>query len=249
MEEFWRDARGLVPDSGKKKAALAAISRAVEEKNIELTPSLWEIFLTELKYISPYFWILHGGMAAVVFALIKRAAEDSGGLIECLRWGSIAAALMGVLICGSLGKHFSAGMAEMEQSCFLNLSQVWTMKMILTGSVDILVLLLFSGEIARSIQVLYGQICVYLLAPFVLSNVCCMLLIMYVRGSRGRYGQLAIALLSGIIAALPPTVPHAYEIQYLWVWGLWMVSGTGILAWQIRSMYRKFARGEVLCWN
>lgn len=249
MEWFWRDAGEIVPDSGKKKAALAAISRAIEEKNIGFTPSLWEIFLTELKYISPYFWILQGGMVAVVFALIKRAVENSGGLIECLRWGSIAAALMGVLICGSLGKHFSAGMAEMEQSCFLNLSQVWTMKMILTGSVDILILLLFSGEIARSAQVLYGQICVYLLAPFVLSNVCCMLLIMYVRGSRGRYGQLAIALLSGIIAALPPTVPHAYEIQYLWVWGLWMVSGIGILAWQIRSMYRKFARGEVLCWN
>ena len=114
MEQFWKDARELVPDSRDKEAALAVISRAVQEKNIGYSPSLWEILWTELRYISPYFWILQGAIAAAVYMLIKITAENSGGLAECLRWGSVAAALMGMLICGGLEKHFSAGMAELE---------------------------------------------------------------------------------------------------------------------------------------
>lgn len=249
MGRFWREAGRIVPDRGKREAAMEEIASAIREKDMGYKPPLWELLWTELRYISLYFWIAQGVIAAAVYALIRITAAGSGGLPECLRWGSVAAALMGMLICGGLGKHFSSGMAELEQSCYLNLPQMWTMRMALTGSVDILLILLFSGEIARSTQAVYGQICVYLLVPFVLSNICCMLLVLYVRGCRGRYGQLVTALLSGSVAALPPTVPCAYELQYLWIWGLAMVSGIGILVWQMRLTYRKFARGEVLCWN
>ncbi len=249
MAQYWQEARGVIPDGGRRQEALAAISGAIKRKRIRYTPSVWEVLWIEIKYISPFFWIVQGGMAAAVFALIKGTVSDSGGLITGLRWGSIAAALMGVFICGSLGKHLSVGMAELEQSCYLDLPQLWTMKMVFTGSVDILLLFLFSGEIARSTQTLCGQICVYLLVPFVLSNVCCMLVMMHVRGSRGRYGRLVVAFLAGAAAALPPALPQIYELEYLWVWGVLMAAGMGILAGQVRHMLKGFVKGEVLCWN
>ena len=268
-------AETLVPEKEKRGDALRQIRKNIHEKTMcqtdrtiplgnlfliqlrHISPSFWIIqgilagsLALLLKNISPGFWILQGSLVALLAALLEKTALDGGALPDYLRWISVLAAWMGVLGCCSLGRHFSQGMAELEQSCYFNLPQLWTIKMTLSGAADVLVLALGSGTIAGKTNLPFGQVCLYVMVPFVLSNICCLLFFTALRGSRNRYGQLVLALMTGLLAAAVSSLPmEAYAKGSLWAWAAVFSGGIGIYLCQLRYMYGKIRRGEIVCWN
>ncbi len=241
----------LAPREEQRAQAMAEIRKAVREKTMRRQPSPRELLLVELRYISPGFWILQGSLVALLAALLEKTSLDGGALPDYLRGISVLAAWMGVLGCSSLGRHFSRGMAELEQSCYFNLPQLWTIRMALSGAVDILALVLGSGRIAQRTGLPLAQVCVYVLVPFVLSNVAMLLFLTVLRGGRGRYGLLVAALAAGALAAVPGLTPggEAYEAARLWAWTAALLAGIGLYLWQLKVMYGKIRRGETICWN
>ena len=218
-------------------------------KNIRHVPSGRELIVIELQYISPFFWLMQGILVMGLLLLFILNPNQERKFMDDIRWISIEAAWMGVITCSDLSRHISRGMAELEQSCYFNLPQMWTMRMIFTGIVDILLLAFCSGRIAETAAVPFVQVCIYGLVPFVLSNICCLQLFTFMRGGRGRYGQLAMAFLAGMIAMVPSVTPSWYEIEFLGLWSGVLLTGVLLLLWQIWILYGKMNRGEILCWN
>ncbi len=246
-------AETLVPEKEKRGDALRQIRKNIHEKTMcqtDRTIPLGNLFVIQLRHISPSFWIIQGILAGSLALLLKKISMDDGALPDYLRWISVLAAWMGVLGCCSLGRHFSQGMAELEQSCYFNLPQLWTIKMTLSGAADVLVLALGSGTIAGKTNLPFGQVCLYVMVPFVLSNICCLLFFTALRGSRNRYGQLVLALMTGLLAAAVSSLPmEAYAKGSLWAWAAVFSGGIGIYLCQLRYMYGKIRRGEIVCWN
>lgn len=274
----------MSPNHRKKEQAMRKIRQEAEKKRFFQTPSCLEMFLVELQYISPSFWVLQGIFVAVLVFLLEMAggsgssvgqlqgnAGSLGNLINlenmgnlgnmdnpgnleslaaCLQWTSVIAAWMGVAGCSQLSRHFAKGMAELEQSCYFNLAQIWAIRMALTGFVDLVILTLCSGRIAERTDMPFGAVCLYVLVPFVLANVCCMLFFTALRGGRSRYVQLVLAFVTGILSAVPSVTPsEAYAQSSLWVWVVALAGGVGFYLWQLRCMYGKIKRGDVVCWN
>ena len=227
--KVWEMAAGLKPDPHKKKESLTLIQSCINTKKIRNTPSPGELLWIQVQYISPVFWACQGGLLSLLILILYRLPGQSRELMDYLWWSSIAAAWMGVLSNGVLGKHFSNRMAELEQSCYINLSQMWTIRMILTTGVDICVLTMFSGGIAARTDIFFGRIAMYLLVPFMLSNICCLLMISALRGGRGKYTLGALAVIMALLAV--------------------SVLGAAVFAGQIRSCYSRMTRGEMICWN
>lgn len=248
-EEFWDKAAELTPDVNRKKESLYFLQDSVREKKLRYTPSLAELMRIQLQYITPLFWLVQGGILLFMILLFYRFSARNAGLTEYLWWSSIAAAWMGVLSHGTYVSHFSHGMTELEQSCYINLSQMWTIRMILCTSADILILTVFSGGVALDTKTPFGRVAVYLLVPFVLSNVCCFLVLNILRGGRGRFAQVALAVIMALIAVSPSAAPPIYTAAYLWVWFAVLIFGAAIFIVQIRSCYNKMIRGEMLCWS
>ena len=246
-------AETLVPEKEKRGDALRQLRKNIHEKTMcqtDRTIPLGNLFVIQLRHISPSFWIIQGILAGSLALLLKKISMDDGALPDYLRWISVLAAWMGVLGCCSLGRHFSQGMAELEQSCYFNLPQLWTIKMTLSGAADVLVLALGSGTIAGKTNLPFGQVCLYVMVPFVLSNICCLLFFTALRGSRNRYGQLVLALMTGLLAAAVSSLPmEAYAKGSLWAWAAVFSGGIGIYLCQLRYMYGKIRRGEIVCWN
>jgi len=249
QEKMWKTARELKPDPHKKRAAFMNIQDAIESKKIRNTPSFSELIQIQLQYISPVFWILQGGLLFFLILFLHRLPKQGAELEDYLWWSSILAAWMGVLSHGVLGKHFSYRMAELEQSCYINLTQMWTIRMILTTGVDIGILTVFSGGVASRTDIFFGRIAVYLLVPFVLSNVCCLLMISALRGSRGKFVMAVLAVLTALLAMSPSIIPEIYTAVYLWVWFCLLFFGAVIFAGQLRSCYGRMTRGDLICWN
>lgn len=247
--KVWKEALDLKPDPGEKQIALLAIQDAIATKRIRNTPSPGELIQIQLQYITPSFWALQGGLLFLLILLLYRLPGQNAELTDYLWWSSIAAAWMGVLSNGVLGRHFSYRMAELEQSCYMNLSQMWTIRMILTTGVDIGILTVFSGGIAARTETFFGRVAMYLLVPFLLSNVCCLLMISALRSGRRKYTLAALAVITALLAVSPCVVTEAYTTAYLWVWFCLLVLGAAAFAGQIRSCYGRMTRGEMICWN
>lgn len=248
-EKVWEMASGLKPDSRRKKESLILIQNCIKAKKIRNTPSPGELLWIQIQYISPAFWVCQGGLLLLLNLILYRLPGQKAELTDYLWWSSIAAAWMGVLSNGVLGKHFSSRMAELEQSCYINLSQMWTIRMVLTTGVDICILTVFSGGIAARTDTFFGRVAMYLLVPFMLSNVCCLLMISALRGGRGKYTLGALAVIMALLAMSPSVFPKAYTTAYLWVWFCLLVLGAAVFAGQIRSCYSRMIRGEMICWN
>ena len=248
-EKIWQTASELKPDPHRKKESLILIQSCINAKKIRNTPSLSELVWIQLQYITPVFWVCQGGLLLLLILFLYRLRGQRAELTDYLWWSSVAAAWMGVFSNGTLGRHFSNRMAELEQSCYINLSQMWTIRMILTSGVDICILTVFSGGIAARTDTFFGRIAMYLLVPFMLSNICCLLMISALRGSRGKYTLAALAVIMALLAMSPAVFPEAYTTAYLWVWFCLLVLGVAIFVGQIRSCYSRMTRGEMICWN
>ncbi|MCI9142432.1 MAG: hypothetical protein HFH87_07385 [Lachnospiraceae bacterium] len=250
MEALWGRLRKLQPDATVKAQAMKEIEGWIERKKVRHTPSWRELAFIELQYISPGFWVMQGSVAAALVIWLERTSVLRGGLKDYLQWISVMAAWLGVIACGDLGRHFSRRMAELEQSCYLNLPQMWTIRMILTGTADILVLLLCGFRISENTSVPFIQVCLYILVPFVLSNGCCLLYVTLLRSARGRYGQLVLFFLTGSIVCVCVVTPsRLYTKALLWLWVVLLAAGTVFFLWQLQRIYGKIRRGETLCWN
>lgn len=246
----FEQAKAFGPDQNRKREALREIGRAVSKKRIRYTPSFAELLLIEFRYISPLFWAVQGIFVGVLAILLEGISQNGGGLEDYLCWTSITAAWMGAAACGDLGRHLSRGMAELEQSCYFNLPQMWTIKMSLSGMADILILVLCSGRISGRTSFPFPRICLYVLVPFVLSNACCLLLLTMLRGGRRRFVQLAAALAAGLLAAAPAVTPSSlYTRANLWVWAAMLFAGAGLFLLQLRILYGKIRKGEIVCWS
>lgn len=248
-EKIWETASELKPDSHKKKESLVLIQNCINAKKIRNTPPPGELLWIQVQYISPVFWVCQGGLLLLLILLLYRLPGQRAELTDYLWWSSIAAAWMGVLSNGVMGRHFSNRMAELEQSCYINLSQMWTIRMILTTGVDICILTVFSGGIAARTDTFFGRIAMYLLVPFMLSNICCLLMISALRSGRGKFTLAALAVIMALLAMSPSVFTVAYTTAYLWVWFCLLILGAAIFAGQIRNCYSRITRGEMICWN
>lgn len=247
---FRETVRSLTPERNDREMALSGIRQAVGKKTISPAPSLWGLAFIELQYISPLFWILQGLLVGTIAVLLGKTSMDGGTLADYLQWISVLAAWMGVVVCGTLSRHFARGMAELEQSCYFNLPQIWAIKMALAGTVDALALTICSGRIAGKTGLPFGQVCLYVLVPFVLSNVCCLYFLTALRGGRNRYGLLVMAFVTGIAAMVPGQMPaEAYAGTALWRWAAALGAGVGLYLWQLWRMWGKIRKGEMVCWN
>lgn len=245
----FRASNAPIPDPERKKQTMDVLRQAIEDKRLSYHPSLLNLLGIQLQYISPAYWALQGAFLFAVILFLFRTSSIQGDLADYLWWSSAAAAWMGMTACADLGRHLSRGMAELEQTCYFNLPQMWTAKMLLTGGADILILGLCCGGIARNTNTPVWQVSVYLLVPFVLSNLCCLLLLSIVRGERGHAGQLVLAIVTAAAAAAPSFTDQSYTWNFLWTWVLTLIVGIALLVMQLRKCYKKISGGEILCWN
>ena len=243
--EAWR----ILPEAEKRQKAMEGIDRKIREKRIMYSPSPVRLFLIQLQYIPFAFWLSQGSVLVSVVFLLCRTTLQQGGVMDYLWWGSVAAAWMGLMACGGLNRHLARGMVELEQSCYINMLQLWTMRMILSGCMDMAILCVCSGVAAWNTRVRLVRILLYLLVPFVLSNACYLIFLTSARGRRTQYPQIIIGAVSGVMAMTPRLFTGIYSPDCLWVWLILLTGGVYLWVERLRCCRRKIARGEMLCWN
>ena len=172
---------GPVADPVRKAAALQAIRLEAGRKKVIYRPSLPEIFRNELSLISVNYWYLQAVLLCVGIWLSGRAGSlygpeslltEAGISPEMFLLPVLSAllALTGITGFGELAKCFSCRMAELEQSCYLNLRQLMMVRMAITGAVNLLFLGCFIGISQGRRQAGLIRISLSLLPPYLIRS-------------------------------------------------------------------------------
>jgi len=231
----------------EKIQALEQIYDAVEAKNIRYQPSLLQIALGQIKYLS---LSALGGQAVSLLVILAVCVclENSGAkFMVWLAMGSVAASCVGVFLMMELCRSSSFHMIELEQSCYLNVKQLWCVKMLIFGCLDLLVLTILIAGVSRNVSCGMFPVILYLMAPFVVSSGLQFAVFTLFRRGRREYFQMGAAIGLCILSLLPINVPALYTAACLWIWGIALLLGTALLAVEIMILYRILCQGDELC--
>lgn len=236
-------------DQQEKGRILQKLEEATKQKQYWRCPSFWEIFRGQLKYISGF--CLGGQLLCVCLTVVLLGYFQwkGEGMLTYLGTASVAASSMGLFLVAELGRSRAIGMMELEQSCYLNFKQVWCVKMILFGCLDILLLTVMVAVVAKNTSCGLFRVLVYLLVPFVLSNAVQLLVFTMLRGRRGEYLQAGAAAMCGMISLIPLSSPQWYARTYFGVWVFALAAAVLCLIREINLIYRRMEEGEMVCWN
>ncbi|MCI8300018.1 MAG: hypothetical protein HFI69_06670 [Lachnospiraceae bacterium] len=221
-----------------KAQVLAQLKEAVEAKNIRYHPTLLQTVLGQIKYLS--LPALGGQITCLflIFVLCSYLERRQAQLMMWLGTGSVLAACLGLFLMLELCRSSSFHMMELEQSCYLNVKQLWCVKMIIFGCLDLLILTALIAGVSKNVSCGMFPVMLYLLVPFVISSGLQFLVFTIFRRERREYLQMSAAVFISVVSLLPLSEPKLYTIACLGVWVLALIAGTILLTTEIVLMYR-----------
>lgn len=247
-KELDRCAQAMEIDPAKKNMALDRISKQAERAQLRYRPGWLQIVRTQLLCVPGSVWILQGLLLALLpFAesfLRQKAGVEGWRIFPPL---SLCMALFALVFVNELSRHFSCKMSELEQSCYLNLSQLWLMRVCCISGVDVLWVFLLGIGRAQYYGFGWFAFSVYALTPFFLANAALLAFFTLGRGGR-RAGQIGILGLLGAFMWTEFSVSSIYEKIWLPLWVFLLVTAVLMCAAQICEIGRKM-EDEGLCWS
>lgn len=205
-------------DPKRRTKALDGIERADREATCLSRPDAAEILRIQLGSLPGWFWALQLCLAGAVvtgdFLLQGKFGGDGRRFFPFL---SVCLAAVALAFVQELNRHFSFRTAEVEQCCYLNLSQLWLLRLCCVGGADILAVVFFC--ILRADDWGYGvfPFAIYVLTPYFLANA--VFLCIYCGKKReGLWPGLCIALFLGGCLGMQIWCPWIYDILWLPVW-------------------------------
>ncbi|MDO4332185.1 MAG: hypothetical protein Q4C58_05790 [Eubacteriales bacterium] len=250
---YWKEkmyvcAQAMVPEGERKKAALDQIAVLARKKESRYRPGWRDVLKIQFTSVPRSIW----AMQAVFFLLLPLAEgvlREKAGIYgwQIFPALSICMALGSAALVSELAGHFSHKTAELEQSCYLNLSQLWLMRACCVSGADVLAVIALGAKGAGHYG--YGPFAfaAYVLTPFFLTNAA--LLAFFSLGRSGKKLKCAgILLLAGVGLWVEFFCGWIYEKVWLPVWAVLLAAAVLLCAVQAAGIGRKM-EGEGVCWN
>lgn len=237
----------ITMDEQKKQQSLERIRAAVAAQKPFYTLSWPKLLADQLRFISYRYWLLQLGFMAFAFGFFYLSGRNGMKGQEQLLIISILISFMGITGITELNRCFACQTAELEQSCYFNLRQIFSIRMILFGGMDLLfiAILIPFGRMEYQL-VSFG---IYLLVPFVLSNIIYLVMLGKLRGREGSGMYILATVVMGMVSLLLKEYGTIYDAAYTGIWAVILVCLVVILGWEIRHMLCELEKGEKICMN
>lgn len=235
-------------DDQRKAQSLAVVSGAVEKKRIKRIPSFAENVWSQMRFQTWKYWTVQGGVLFTAMVLVFWLQRGQKAGTEAIVLCSAFLVLAGNLCLSSLGRVLSWHMAELEQTLYLNLKQMVCIQMLAAGVINLAVLSVFVCVNGSRSEVGIGAYLLYMLVPFIWSDILYLYVLTTIRKSSSGYRQLSSAVICVLLTAMLPSMwEYAYQSDFLPVWGSLCVAGVFLITIQIKGILDKIERGEILC--
>ena len=235
-------------DEIRKQKTYHAMIEIMEEQRTPVM-STKNILFHQFWYMDKLFFAVYGVLICLgiisITALQYTGLNQDGMITVCM----VGAGILSITSIGVIDKLFFGKMAELGESCYFNTKQCVAAWLILSGMINIVILLSMAGYLGYHWKAKLLQVGLYILTPYLISSSTALqILSMETRGKNSAlFGISAIFLsISYVVIA---SIPRVLFGTTLCIWAAaFLVSGF-LFVIQIKKLLSKLERGEVLCTN
>lgn len=235
-------------DEIRKQKTYHAMIKEMEKQRTPMM-STKNILFHQFWYMDKLFFAVYGVLICLgiisITALQYTGLNQNGMITVCM----VGAGILSITSIGVIDKLFFGKMAELGESCYFNTKQCVAVWLVLSGMINIMILLFMTGYLGCHWKVKLLQVGLYILTPYLISSFIALeILSMEKRGKNSSlFGMSAIFL--SISYGVIGLIPRALFVTTLWIWAVaFLVSGL-LFVMQIKKLLSKMEKGEVLCTN
>ena len=244
---YEEEIQSFPPDPARKAESLRAIQQAVLQKRIQKRPSFAENVWNQLRFQTWQHWAAQGSVLLFALLFVLRIQSRCKAPADSIAACSVFLVFSGNICLSGIARLFSKNMAELEKTLYLDLKQMVCIHMLEAGIFDLLVLGILAGFSASRLDTGAFAYTLYLLVPFLWSEVFYLHMLTHARSAASSFRQLSAAALCGIAALFPSLWKNAYLPETKPVLALLSAAGCCLLAIEIRSVFGSIDAGDRFC--
>ncbi|MCI8892490.1 MAG: hypothetical protein HFH34_14380 [Eubacterium sp.] len=247
LKLYEKETQRFPPDEARKAESLRVIQQAVFQKRMQRRPSFAENVWNQLRFQTWQHWAAQGSVLLFAMIFVLRIQNLCESLPNSIAACSVFLVFAGNICLSSIARLFSRHMAELEKTLYLDLKQMVCIHMLEAGIFDLLVLGILAGFSASRLHTGFFAYVIYLLVPFLWSEIFYLHMLTHARCAISSFRQLSAAACCGILALFPSFWKNAYLPETIPVWILLSAAGCFLLAAEIRSVFSSIDTGDRLC--
>lgn len=218
------------------EGAAFIVRQAQESRGI----SFRQFYFIQLRFISKKVWGLQLLIVLGIGMLVHNALQAGrwSGDVQLLMLASIAAPLLALVGVQTMTRSLSCKMLEIELSTKYSLEKLTMVRMSLLGMADIVCLVLLAAFFSVELQQEISFMLLYLLVPFNLTCLGCLVLLNRVRTINCGYSCLiygGFLVLVQVILAFTPSL-QLYKNSTAGVWLILLLLTTAGIAAEVRKL-------------
>lgn len=235
-------------DEIRKQKTYHAMIKEMEKQRTPMMPTK-NILFHQFWYMDKLFFVVYGVLICLGIISITALQYTGVNQNEVITVCMVGAGILSITSIGVIDKLFFGKMAELGESCYFNTKQCVAAWLVLSGMINVTILLFMAGYLGCHWKVKLLQVGLYILTPYLISGFIALeILSMETRGKNSSlFGMSAIFL--SISYGVIGSIPRALFVTTLWIWAVaFLVSGL-LFVMQIKKLLSKMEKGEVLCTN
>ena len=249
-KDCFRDIDSTIKINEKRKEeTMILLQKKIEEKQISMIGSRKRILINQFRYMDKSMISVHL-LFCIVFLLIAALMKHYGAEEEDIIWYSLfLSGVLGIVSVVEIGRIFGTGIAELSESCYFNVRQIVALHMLLSGIINLTVLLIGIVFVGMQWQISLLRLGLYFLVPFVTAQTCCLKVLRTEAGRKNPYLLIMTGIFLVMVYLIMGFIPELYMAAAYTVWTAALIAGLVLLGIQINALFRGIEKGEILCMN
>ena len=221
-------------DEARKEKTHQAMMMEMEKQEInkqrmEMMMSIKNILLQQFQYMDKLFFYIYGGLIClgiIFIAVLQYTGVSQNEIITVCMAG---AGILSITSIGVIDKMFFGKMAELGASCYFNTKQCVAAWMVMSGMVNVVGL--------------------YILTPYLLSGMIALGILSMETGKKHSFlfviSGFLMSIGYGVIGAIPGIMFTAANR----IWTAVFILSLLLFVIQIKRLFNRMEKGDVLCMN
>ena len=246
MSDNWNEIlkKNIVPeiDESKKYQAIETLKIEIENTNIEIKEGYFQKIIKQLPFINKKTVCIQILLLILGVFIIHYTSFESTRLLL-----SLVMPILAFFQIAEMQRCFKYNMYEIEMVCKINLRNIITTRLIIMSTINLLIMTLLAIMTGAKFQTGINLLMVYLLVPFLITNVVNMEISKIVKNKQNDVANIGIALLMNVILLVSHIrFPYIYERSCVFIWIIvLLIAGVYLM----KNIYQIYEKEDEYIWN
>lgn len=236
-------------DENKKAETMLVLHKEISKKRIGILSDRKQILVSQIRYMDKSVIVIHALLCVILAAAALIMDYYAVSKEEIILFSMLLSGMLGIISIAQTSRIFSSGIAELSESCYFNVKQIVAFHMVLSGIINLTFLLFGICFVGIRWKMNMLQIGLYLLVPFVITQCCCLRVLLTEAGRKNPYLLILTGIFAVVFYLMIASIPELYRAAALTTWGVVFIAGLLLLGIQIRTLFRGIEKGDMICTN